>query len=95
MRMAVTDIVSDFRSASPIVPKMKPENNRARYGNDAKTPACAKLKPRTSLMNFGAAVIRKYKPHKFPKCKSVSARNGIDVIKLQNGGIDCNIKQKN
>lgn len=65
-RMAVTDITFDFRSASPIAPKMKPEKRRARYGRLAKMPAWARLKPSTSLMNFGAAVIKKYNPHRFP-----------------------------
>lgn len=58
-RIAVTDIASDFVKASPIDPKMKPENKRARYGRLANIPACAMLKPKTSLMNFGAAVSKK------------------------------------
>lgn len=64
--MAVTDIISDFVRASPIEPNKNPETRRARYGKLANTPACAMLKPKTSLMNFGAAVNKKYKPHRLP-----------------------------
>lgn len=55
-----------FRITSPNAPNAKPENNLAKYGKLAKIPACAKLKPSTSLINIGAADIKKNKPHKLP-----------------------------
>lgn len=39
---------------------------RAKYGKLASKPAADKLKPSTSLMNLGAAVIKKYRPHRLP-----------------------------
>lgn len=52
---------------SPTLPKMKPKMSRNRYGRLDKNPASVSLKPRASLMNFGAAVIRKKSPHVLPK----------------------------
>lgn len=46
-RMVVTDKTFAFRKKSPTNPNKMPENNRAKYGRLARTPACAILKPRT------------------------------------------------
>lgn len=78
-----------FLIASPILPKTKPINNRAKYGKAASIPVWPKLKPRTEDINFGPAVIKKNKPHKFPKCKIIVAINGIFVANFVYGGIFC------
>lgn len=66
LRMPVTVSKLARLIESPIAPKIRPANMRAKYGKLAKIPACAKLKPSTSFMNFGAAVIKKFKPHMLP-----------------------------
>lgn len=86
-RIWVAVIKPLLRTESPTWPNTKPEKSRAKYGKLANMPACAKLKPSTSLMNLGAAVIKKYNPHRLPKCNNASAMNGSDVIKLRTGSI--------
>lgn len=71
--IAVTPIIFLWRMRSPMLPKMKPKMSRNRYGNELKIPASVKLNFKTSLMNLGAAVIRKNKPHVLPKCRTINA----------------------
>ena len=40
----------------------------------------------TSLINLGAAVIKKYKPHRLPKCNTSKAKNGGAVASDAIGG---------
>lgn len=47
-------------------PKPKAHNKRAKWGNEERKPAEAKLKPNTSLKNLGVAVIKKNRPHILP-----------------------------
>lgn len=47
-------------------PKPKAQIKRAKWGREERKPAEDRLKPKTSLKNFGVAVIKKNNPHMLP-----------------------------
>lgn len=71
---------------SPILPNIKPNKNLAKCGKLANIPVFPKLKFNTFFMKSAVWVTKKSRPHKFPKCKSINAMNGIDENTLISGG---------
>lgn len=82
----VVDMSFFDKMQSPIAPNIVARTNLARYGRADTIPAAESSKPRTLDTNLGPTVIIKYKPQRFPKCRTIIARNGNDVQMLLNGG---------